>query len=73
MYLPISPLRERPEDVQPLLEHFTSHYARRYRIDQPRLTAEAQAHCRTYKWPANVRELQTTAATLVAQSAQLLK
>ena len=73
MYLPIPPLRERPEDVEPLLEHFTSHYARRYGIGRPRLTAEWHARCHAHDWPANVRELQTAAATLVAQSAQSLK
>jgi DNA-binding NtrC family response regulator len=73
MYLPVPPLRERLEDVEPLLEHFTSKYARRYRIDRPQVTAEWHAQWRAYDWPANVRELQTTAATLVAQSAQSLK
>ena len=73
MYLPIPPLRERSEDVEPLLEYFTSHYARRYGIGRPRLTAEWHARCHAHDWPANVRELQTAAATLVAQSAQSLK
>jgi DNA-binding NtrC family response regulator len=73
MYLPIPPLRERLEDVEPLLEHFTSHYARRYRIGRPQMTADWYAQFQSYDWPANVRELQTTAATFVAQSAQSLK
>jgi len=73
MYLPVPPLRERLEDVEPLLEHFTSHYARRYRIGRPHVTAEWYDQCRSYDWPANVRELQTSAATFVAQSAQSLK
>jgi DNA-binding NtrC family response regulator len=73
MYLPIPPLRERPEDVEPLLEYFTSYYAQRYGIGRPRLTAEWHARCRAQDWPANVRELRTMAAALVAQTAQTLR
>ena len=73
MYLPIPPLRQRPEDVEPLLEYFTSYYAQRYGIERPRLTAEWHARCRARDWPANVRELRTMAATLVAQTAQTLR
>jgi len=73
MYLPIPPLRERPEDIEPLLEHFTTYYARRYGIGRPRLTSEWYAQYRAYAWPSNVRELQTMVATLVAQAAQSFK
>lgn len=73
MYLPIPPLRERPEDVAPLLEYFTSYYAQQYGIERPRLTAEWHAGCRGRDWPANVRELRMMAATLVAQTAQTLR
>lgn len=66
IYLPIPPLRERPEDVEPLLEYFTSYYARRDRIVPPELTHECLASCRTYEWPGNVQQLQATAALLVA-------
>jgi DNA-binding NtrC family response regulator len=73
IYLPIPPLRERREDVEPLLEHFTEYYARRYGVGRPRLTPEWQARCQAHGWPANVRELQIAAATLVAQTAQSLR
>jgi DNA-binding NtrC family response regulator len=64
VYLPISPLRERPEDVDSLLEYFTSYYARRQQVAPPRLTREWRDLCRAYPWPANVRQLQAVAELL---------
>jgi two-component system response regulator HydG len=64
VYLPISPLRERPEDVDSLLEYFTTYYARRQRLAPPRLTREWRDLCRAYPWPANVRQLEAVAELL---------
>lgn len=69
MYLSIPPLRERREDVDPLLEHFTAYYAKQHGIGRPRLTSEWRAECRAYHWPANVWELEHTAAALIVQLA----
>jgi len=73
MYLPVPPLRERPEDIEPLLDHFTSYYSKRYGIRPIRLTPEWRARFRGHDWPENVRELQAAAAAFVAQAAQSLK
>ena len=54
----IPPLRERREDIPPLVQYFTQRYARRLRrtIEAvPRETMDAL--CR-WPWPGNVRELQ---------------
>lgn len=64
VYLPISPLRERPEDVDSLLEYFTTYYARRHQVAPPRLTREWRDLCQAYPWPANVRQLQAVAELL---------
>jgi DNA-binding NtrC family response regulator len=64
VYLPISPLRERPEDVDALLDYFTTYYARRQQVPPPRLTREWRDLCRAYSWPANVRQLQAVAELL---------
>jgi DNA-binding NtrC family response regulator len=64
VYLPIAPLRERPEDIDSLLEYFTTYYARRQRVAPPRLTREWREICRAYPWPANVRQLQAVAERL---------
>jgi len=51
------PLRDRPEDIQPLAEHFAARYARPGEPSKP-ITAEAiEALCR-HDWPGNVRELE---------------
>ena len=73
MYLPIPPLRERPEDVEPLFHYFASSYGRRYGMDGRGLTNEWRARCRTQHWPENVRGLKAAAAAFVAQTAQSLR
>ncbi|MGH9254464.1 MAG: sigma-54-dependent transcriptional regulator [Vicinamibacterales bacterium] len=69
MYLSIPPLRERPEDIEPLLEYFTGYYARRAGVAVPRLSHACRASCRAHHWPGNVRQLQTAASLLVARRA----
>jgi DNA-binding NtrC family response regulator len=70
MCLPIPPLRERREDIEQLLEHFATHYARRRRSLRPVLTREWRASCRMHDWPGNVRELQASAARMVTAFAR---
>jgi len=54
----LPPLRERPEDVRPLAEHFLAQSAqelkRRFRALAPETVALLQRHA----WPGNVRELK---------------
>ena len=57
----VPPLRERPEDVRLLAEHFLQHYWRRHRdpgAPVPKLTEPALAVLCARPWPGNVRELQ---------------
>jgi two-component system nitrogen regulation response regulator NtrX len=52
----IPPLRERPEDVPPLVEHFAARQAAR--LGRPvRFDAAAVQLLAAYAWPGNVREL----------------
>jgi len=62
IYLRIPALRERREDVEPLLEFFTAYYARRSGLGIPELSNESRANCRTHHWPANLCQLQAAAA-----------
>ena len=59
----IPPLRERPEDVAVLAEHFWTDAARRVGT-AARLTHEVLAELSRYHWPGNVRELQNVMAAL---------
>src|ERR1051326_6218974 len=52
----IPPLRERPEDVPPLVKHFAARFAAR--LGRPvRFDAGALPLLAAYDWPGNVREL----------------
>ena len=54
----IPPLRERPDDVIPLAEHFLKKYARRIARDIHGIDPRARQMLREYRWPGNVRELE---------------
>jgi len=54
----IPPLRERPEDVAVLAEHFLNRYAKRLGLPRPRLAAAALRRLQREPWPGNVRELE---------------
>lgn len=55
--LQVPPLRERPEDVSPLVNFFLERFAGR---DQLRMSSEALQLLTDYSWPGNVRELENT-------------
>ncbi len=55
----LPPLRDRREDIAPLVDFFIRRFARDAgRAQPPRITAEALARLRDYPWPGNIRELQ---------------
>jgi DNA-binding NtrC family response regulator len=62
--LEIPPLRERPDDIQELLDHFLGSYSLRHRMPRRRLTPEALQRLMAYRWPGNVRELKNVAERL---------
>jgi hydrogenase-4 transcriptional activator len=51
-------LRDRPDDILLLAEHFVELYTLLYHKTVRRLTPEAEALLMQYAWPGNVRELQ---------------
>ncbi len=53
----LPPLRERPEDMQPLARHFLAHYAGKYAKPLCRFDDEAWRVLVRHAWPGNVREL----------------
>ena len=54
----LPPLRERREDIQPLVKHFTSHFNGEFGRHVREIAPEAQAMLTAYAWPGNVRELR---------------
>ncbi len=57
----IPPLRERPEDIPLLLEHFLRRFAA---LAPPSVSPEAEQALVAYRWPGNVRELRNVAQRL---------
>lgn len=56
--LHIPPLRNRPDDVPMLLQHFVEHYASITGKQVRGFTKETEKTLVRYQWPGNVRELQ---------------
>jgi two-component system nitrogen regulation response regulator NtrX len=59
----VPPLRERPEDIPALLDHFQRLYAAEAPL---RFDTDAMAQLCEYAWPGNVRELGNTVQYLLA-------
>jgi two-component system response regulator HydG len=62
----VPPLRERPEDVVPLAEHFARRFGDRFGIEKPRLSERLVARLTQSPWPGNVRELEHAIERLMA-------
>jgi transcriptional regulator with PAS, ATPase and Fis domain len=54
----IPPLRERVEDIEPLVEYFIDHYCRMNGLPPKRISKKALDHLLRYRWPGNIRELE---------------
>jgi DNA-binding NtrC family response regulator len=54
----LTPLRERREDIEPLVLFFLNRYAEQNRREMRRVHPEAMRLLRDHDWPGNVRELQ---------------
>jgi transcriptional regulator with GAF, ATPase, and Fis domain len=54
----IPPLRERPEDIQMLVEYFIDRYASQAGKKIRNITKKTMDLLQSYSWPGNVRELQ---------------
>ncbi len=58
-------LRERPEDVEPLLEHFLGRSNARLGKDVKGFSSEALEALKNYEWPGNIRELENLVERMV--------
>ncbi len=53
----VPPLRERPEDIGLLVDHYAQRFARKYGKTLDPIAARTLDQLREYPWPGNVREL----------------
>lgn len=58
LHIHISPLRERPEDIKPLLFHFAKYYAQKFNKTNLRIDKKVVDALIKYDFPGNVRELK---------------
>ncbi len=66
----IPPLRERREDIAPLMEHFNRKFSVKYGKQPKVFTEEAIERLQNYSFPGNVRELRNTIERVVILNAQ---
>jgi two-component system response regulator AtoC len=61
----IPPLRERKEDILPLIQHFNAKISERLNVEKKTFTDEAYEKLMNYKWTGNVRELENLLERLI--------
>ena len=69
----LPPLRERPEDIHPLVIHFLEHYKQKTGRFISGISKDALQALMTYHWPGNVRELENAIerAVIIASGRQI--
>lgn len=70
--IPLPPLRERPEDIPLLAQHFLRIYSAKNKKEFEGLSREAMEVLAHYSWPGNVRELENTIERAVVLSRKKL-
>jgi len=72
--LTLPALRERPEDIPELAEHFVARYAEKSNRQVTGISKEALAYLRQYDWPGNIRELENAMerAVVIGSSEKIL-
>ncbi len=65
----VPPLRERPEDILPLLHRYRETFAQRFGVDVEDVSPAAEEAMLAWHWPGNVRELVNRVERAVALAA----
>jgi two-component system nitrogen regulation response regulator GlnG len=65
----LAPLRERRDDLVPLLENYLALFSRELRKEVHGISSEAMDVLTNYSWPGNVRELQNVLKQTLLRSA----
>jgi two-component system response regulator GlrR len=66
----LPPLRERKEDIPPLVEYFLNRFSLQMKKEVKGLMPQAMQKLMLYEWPGNVRELENTVEYAVAMTQQ---
>jgi two-component system response regulator AtoC len=65
MHVRVPALRERPEEIPILVEHFLAVYGRKHGRHQPHVSPATLERFGRYSWPGNVRELENIVQRIV--------
>lgn len=68
LHIHVAPLRERLDDIEPLINHFIKLLNEKYNRNVACLTKEAVQLLTQYRWPGNVRELRNLIERLFAEN-----
>ncbi|MBM3565010.1 MAG: sigma-54-dependent Fis family transcriptional regulator, partial [Alphaproteobacteria bacterium] len=68
IHVPIPPLRERRDDIVPLIDHYVTRFTGAFGREVRGLTTLAHDAVLSYDWPGNVRELRNRVERAVALS-----
>ena len=65
IHIEIAPLRERPDDIPVLVDHFLGVFSENYRVARPQFSPDALEQLMAAPWPGNVRQLRNVLERLV--------
>ncbi len=69
----LPPLRDRPEDIPPLVNHFLTKISEETGTPRREIPADVMSLLERYKWPGNVRELENEINRLVALNDRVVR
>jgi transcriptional regulator with PAS, ATPase and Fis domain len=65
IHIVVPPLRDRLDDIGPLVNHFLDRFSESHEVARPRLSPQALAKLKDYAWPGNVRELRNMVERMI--------
>jgi len=68
VHIVIPPLRERPEDIDPLIDHFLKRFSLIHHRPAEAVSPEVHSMLKTHTWPGNVRELINCIESMVVMA-----
>src|SRR5215204_2939646 len=68
IHIEIPPLRERPDDIPALVNHFLGIFSETYHVARPQFSADAMEQLMAAPWPGNVRQLRNVLERLVVNA-----
>ncbi len=68
VHIVIPPLRERPEDIEPLINHFLKRFSTIHHRPAEAISPDVRSMLKAHAWPGNVRELINCVESMVVMA-----